>query len=88
MLIPHRAPCRSIHDSSSSSILSMQLPSGESIACGLSLSMLGFDLTSEVDELTFQLWVDVTLLGQGSTGKGEGATRRWVEPFTQVVMRH
>jgi hypothetical protein len=51
--------------------------------------MLGFDLPSEVNELPFQFRVDVTLLGKGSAGKGESATRLRVQPLTQVVvLRH
>jgi len=73
MLIPTSAPRRFIHHSNSSS--SKHLPPGVSVACGLGLGMLGFDLPSEVNELTLQFRVDVTLLGKGSAGKGENATR-------------
>lgn len=66
MLIPARAPRR---------FISRHLLPGVSVVCGLCLGMLGFDLPSEVDELTLQLRVDVTLLRKGPTGEGEGATR-------------
>jgi hypothetical protein len=44
--------------------------------------MLGFDLPSEVNELTLQLVVDVTLLGKGPAGEREGAARYRVQPLT------